>query len=138
MVHNAIRCNDARLVPLKAHFEHMMNHGEEIATRVAATSLDHVVVGRFNRDDKEDMVYLPISMGYRNCYKRYMDGLGYQVRSNAKGAINVEEVGDKGKEFDLLQTYFDFWKREYPHLKVSRPVKDICPNCFAFFINTDI
>jgi hypothetical protein len=108
-------------VPLKAHFEYMLNLGEVRATRVAATLVDGVV-GRSNRDDTEDMVYLPISMGYRNCYKQYMDGLGYRVRSNAKGAINVEEVGDEGKEFVSLRTYFDFWKREYPHLKISRPV----------------
>ncbi len=54
------------------------------------------------------------------------------MRSNTKGAISVEEVGDKGKKFVSLRTYFDFWKREYPHLKISRPVEDICPYCFAF------
>ncbi len=90
------------------------------------------VAGRSNCDDTEDMVYLPILMGYRNCYKGYKDGLGYRVQSNAKGDINVKEVGDKGKEFVLLQTFFDFWKREYPHLKISRPVEDFCPYCFAF------
>ena len=64
VAHNTIRCNDARLVPLKAHFEYMMNLGEVRATRVAATLVDGVA-GRSNRDDTEDMVYLPISMGYR-------------------------------------------------------------------------
>ncbi len=52
--------------------------------------------------------------------------------SNAKGAINVIEDGNEGKEFVLLRTYFDFWKRDYPHLKISRLVEDICPYCFAF------
>ena len=37
-----------------------------------------------------------------------------------------------GTRVILLRTYFDFWKREYPHLKISRPVEDICPYCFAF------
>jgi hypothetical protein len=131
VAHNAIRHNDACLVPLKAHFDYMMNLGEVRVTRVAATLVDGVA-GHPNREDTEDMVYLPISMGYRNCYKRYMDVLGYRVRSNAKGAISVKEVGDNGKEFVSLQTYFDFWKSEYPHLKISRPVEDICLYCFAF------
>ena len=32
-------------------------------------------------------------MGYYNCYKRYMAGLGYPIMSNAKkGAVIVEGV----------------------------------------------
>ena len=73
----------------------MMNLGEVRATRVAATLVDGVA-DCSNCEDKEDMVYLPISMGYWNCYKRYMDVLGYRVQSNAQGAISVEDVGDKG------------------------------------------
>ena len=63
----------------------MMHLGEVRATRVVATLVDGVA-GRDNRDDTTDMVYLPISMGYRNCYKRYMAGNGYKVHSNQKGA----------------------------------------------------
>ena len=35
-------------------------------------------------------------------------------------------------EFVLIATYFNVWKRDSPHLKVSQPVEDICPYCFAF------
>ena len=64
-----------------------------------------------------------------------MAGLGYHVRSNAKGAVIVK--GSDGKEVDypefiLIMTYFNVWKRDSPHLKVSRPVEDICPYSFAF------
>ncbi len=29
-------------------------------------------------------------------------------------------------------TYFTLWKRDFPDLKVSRPVEDICKDCYAF------
>ena len=29
-------------------------------------------------------------------------------------------------------TYFNKWKRDYPNLKVSRPVEDICNLCYTF------
>jgi hypothetical protein len=64
-----------------------------------------------------------------------MAGLGYHVRSNAKGAVIIEGVDGKEvdyAEFVSLATYFSVWKRDFPHLKISRPVEDICPYCFAF------
>ena len=81
------------------------------------------------------MEYLPILMGFRYCYKRYMAGFQVTVRSNAKGATIVEgaegNVVDKALFFSI-STYFYFWKRNFPQLKISRPVEDICPYCFAF------
>ena len=136
MAHNAIRRNDARLAPLKAHFEYMMNLGEVRATRVVATLVDGVA-GHSNRDDAEDMVYLPISMGYRNCYKCYMDGLGYRVRSNAKGAVSVKEVGDQGKAFVLLQTYSVFGEGNIPTSRSAGRWRIFAHTVLLFQINTD-
>ena len=80
VTHNAIRNSDSCLAPLKEHFDYVTNLGKVRATRVAATLVDGVV-GRANWDDTIDMVYLPISMGYRNCYKCYMmDVCSYHVR----------------------------------------------------------
>ncbi len=49
--------------------------------------------------------------------------------SNSKkqdgSAINIGE-------FVLYPTYFNKWKRDYPNLKVSRPVDDICNLCYTF------
>ena len=137
VAHNAITKHDPRFKSLKEHFDIMMHLGEVRATRVVATMVDGVA-GRANRDDTTDMVYLPISMGYRNCYKRYMAGNGYKVQSNEKGAIIVEAVVAEGGERQgkdsvvSIATYFNFWKREYPHLKICRPAEDICGYCFAF------
>ena len=131
--HNSINGEDA--LSLKHHFDHLMQLGEVQATRVMAALVDGVQAGQTNREDTVDMVYLPISMGYRNCYKRYMASLGYNVRSLPNGETVVEgEVGEEvnSANFVLLKTYFYTWKRDYPSLKVSRPVEDICQYCYAF------
>jgi hypothetical protein len=81
------------------------------------------------------MVYLPISIGYRNCYQQYMSRLGYNVSTKPNGAIVVEEVGDdedNHNEYVSFTTYCRKWKKDYPQLKVSRPVEDICQYCYVF------
>ena len=120
--------NDPRFKALKEHFDIMMHLGKVQATRVVAMLVDGVA-DLANCHDTADMVYLPISMGYRNCYKHYMAGNSYKVRSNPNGAIIVkaeaEVEGSEGKDFVSIATYFNFWKREYPHPKICRPAKDI-------------
>ena len=91
--------------------------------------------GHANRDDTVDMVYLPTSFGFRPCYKRYMENLGYAVKSRSNGVVSVEGIGGKSinrKEFVSFTTYCRVWKKNYPQLKVSCPVEDICQYCFVF------
>jgi hypothetical protein len=132
--HNAVKDSDVRGFALKEHFEYLLELGECRATRVIATLVDGKT-GHTNRDDTVNMVYLPISMGYRNCYKRYMARLGYDVSCKPNGAIVVDgidgKVVDPG-EYVSLQTYFSKWKSDYPQLKVSRPAEDICQYCYVF------
>ncbi len=83
-----------------------------------------------------DVTYLPISMGYRSCYKRYMKALGYNVRTTSTGN-NVVTADDEDKEVDpgdyvSFPTYFSLWKRDFNNLKVSRPAEDICKDCYVF------
>jgi hypothetical protein len=92
--------------------------------------------GHANRDDNIDVTYLPISMGYRSCYKRYMKALGYNVRTTAMGGF-VVTAEDEGKEVDpgayvTFPTYLNLWKRDFKNLKVSRPAEDICKDCYVF------
>ncbi len=49
----------------------------------------------------------------------------------------VVTAEDEGKEVDpseyvTFPTYFNMWKRDYKTLKVSRPVEDICKDCYVF------
>ena len=76
-----------------------------------------------------------MTMGYRNCYKRYMASLDYNVSSTAQGGLIVTRMGGKAVdsgEYVSLTTYCYKWKQQYPHLKVSKPAEDICQYCYAF------
>ena len=47
----------------------------------------------------------------------------------------MEEVGDdedNHNEYVSFTTYCRKWKKDYPQLKVSRPVEDICQYCYVF------
>jgi hypothetical protein len=43
---------------------------------------------------------------------------------------DVKEV-DTGK-YCSFPTYFNRWKRDFPELRVSWPVEDICKDCYIF------
>ncbi len=64
-----------------------------------------------------------------------MASLGYVVRTTAMGAYIM--MGEDGKEEDAgeycsFPTSFNMWKHDFPDLKVSRLVEDICKDCYAF------
>ncbi len=62
----------------------------------------------------DDEVYLPISMGYHNCYRRYMALLGYKVTCTPNGSIVIEGEGGKtinNDEFVLFASCFSKWKK---------------------------
>ena len=139
--HAEMKADDPRTTPLLHHMEYLLKLGEVRATRVVATLVDGVQ-GHVNREDTVDMVYLPMSMGYRNCYKRYMNSIGFKIRCNPKGGIIVVdgmemEEGDKKKKprelgYVSFSMYFNNWKKNFSQLKVSRPAEDICQYCFVF------
>ena len=84
--YNAVEKNERKYQPLLHHFEYLKNLGEVRATQAVATFVDGMC-GHANRDNNIDVTYLPISMGYRSCYKRYMKALGYNVRTTAMGGL---------------------------------------------------
>jgi len=132
--YNALVNDLKRYEPLIHHFEYLSNLGEVRATRVVATLIDGVQ-GHANREDTIEQTYLPISMGYRSCYRRYMASIGYKVRTNAVGVAIAEGVEGKpidNSEYVSYPTYFYVWKKSFPNLKVSRPAEDICAYCYAF------
>jgi len=133
--YNAIENNDRKYQPLLHHFEYLMNLGEVRATRVVATLVDGMG-GHTNRDSDIDVTYLPTSLGYRSCYKRYMKALGYDIRTTPNGGF-VVTAENEGQEVDpggyvSFPTYVNLWKRDFKNLKVSRPSEDICKDCYVF------
>ena len=87
------------------------------------------------RNASLDVTYLPISMGYHSCYRRYMALLGYSTETTALAAFQIRKEDGSAvdtSEFVSFPTYHSKWKRDYPKLKVSRPIKDICNMCYTF------
>ena len=86
--------------------------------------------------DAGDGVYLPSSTGYRSCYYRYMDDQGYSVRPKPNEDLTIKWKGDSTvpkkdrTPYISQRTYVRVWKRDYSHLKVSKPVEDICELCY--------
>jgi hypothetical protein len=74
---------------LRRHFEYLSNLGDVQATQVVATLINGLV-GRANRNNLDDVIHLPMSMGYLVCYQQYMASLGYDVRTTGAGTIIVE------------------------------------------------
>jgi len=91
--YNSILTDEAKIEPLTRHFEYLLKLGEVRATRSVSTLVDGML-GRANRDNDVEAVFLPRYMGYRNCYKRYMESLGYNVRTTGAGATIVEPRED--------------------------------------------
>ena len=72
--------DDAQLQELlNGHFNYLLQLGEVRATWAVATLVDGAA-GHNNHEVADDEVYLPISMGYCNCYRCYMALVGYKAR----------------------------------------------------------
>jgi hypothetical protein len=121
---------------LLSYFEYLKKLGEVRAIRVVSTLVDGMMNhGHCDNDTtSSDMTYLPISMGYCQCYRWYLASLGYRAETLETGAFKIsrDDGGDinNGELFVSYTTYYLKWKRDYPNLKVSRPVEDICNICY--------
>ena len=90
-----IKHDDPRMIHLRNHVDYLHKLGEVKATKVIATVVDGPR-GLTNRQDTDGNTYLPISMGYGNCYYRYMESLGYKVTVGPNGKLKAE--GEDGTE----------------------------------------
>ena len=124
------------------YMEELKDMGEVRATRSVEILVAGEVVGHTNRDHAIEDIYLPMCLGYRPCYGRYLAGLGFKYEPNSDGTYTTSAleadieaevvVGDNTKKFLHFSTFFRIWKRDYPTLKVSKPIQDICEQCFCF------
>ena len=90
--YNSLSINERKMGPLMMHLEYLMELGDEVRAMQAIMTLVEGMQARLNRNNDDNARYLPMSMGYRNCYKQYMASLGYtNVRSTALGAFILGE-----------------------------------------------
>jgi hypothetical protein len=113
---------------LVQHFEELRKEAGPIATRFVRERTGETTT----RDDNEDAEYLTPDFSKRQCYYQYCLSRGVRVTANNKGLMLKENVGDTSLPVPSWGSYHSFWKREYPNLRVSRPVEDICSYCYTF------
>ena len=115
-------------------FEELMQLGEPIATRFIRNELGAL------RDD-EDLVLLPSCTSKRSLYERFCFERGCKVHTSAKGITKLKERTDpnwlaSNLEFKYCPnwtSFFDFWAKEYPIIRIRQPVRDNCTDDCIFF-----
>jgi len=92
MNYNSLLNNDRKMGPLMRRLEYLMELGDKVRATRAVPTLVEGKQARVNHDNDDNERYLPMSMGYHNCYKRYLASLGYtNVQSTASGAFILGE-----------------------------------------------
>ena len=99
--------------------------------KVIATVVDGAC-GHASREDTDGNIYLPISMGYCNCYYRSIESLGFKVAVDPNGTLTAEGAEGTEDTFVALLTYYLKRNTDHPCLKVSQPAEDICYYCYTF------
>lgn len=103
---------------------------------VRATETVRTMVGLRNNTDNTDLVYLPTYMSVRSVYGSYLNGLGYDIETANDGNYEVTQCQTDSNEplvsYVSLMTFYAIWKRDYPHVKVSRQSEDTCSLCDQF------
>jgi hypothetical protein len=135
---NKRRWDEMYFDSLVEHFEELRKEAGPIATRFVREKTGETTT----RDDNEKLECLTPDFSKRQCYYKYCRSRGVKVSANNKGNLNVErppidDAGEGGESSSSLSipswgAYQAFWKKEYPNLRVSRPVEDICSYCYTF------
>jgi hypothetical protein len=82
-------------------------------------------------------------MSLRGCYGDYLSRLGYTITVFNDGNYEVESKKDQDEDEDgddepppppyvSLTCFYSLWRRDFGHIKVSKPSEDICNLCVAF------
>lgn len=129
--------DDSQIVAeLRKHFHRLEKLGEVRATRF----ISRLVHGKLQtgiRDDEEDYIFLPACSSRRSCYFRYLEEQGKKARALGDGSYEI--IGDIDgadvKPYVSRSTYNRFWKKEFSHLRITKPSEDICSFCVRMTIS---
>lgn len=106
-----------------------------------ATRLVREATGVSIRDSS--VIDLPPYMTKRGLYRQFCYERGVVVSTTHKGTpIYTDrndsawlEQGCERLKVPTWSTFVGFWKKEYPSLRIQKPIKDICGECYRFSIN---
>jgi hypothetical protein len=118
---------------LQAFMDNLKQFAEPSATRFVREATGQIEI----RDTDDDTLYFGSSWMQQDCYKQYCHERGYQVETSSVGIIKLIAIGldpdaEEKKSCIAWPTFYNYWKREYPKLRVSKPAEDICGQCYIF------
>jgi hypothetical protein len=85
------------------------------------------------RYDDADVLELPPSFTKRALFHRLLHERGWTYKYDSRGRI-LERTCTDGKEQDVPSWggFRNYWKARFPKLRIARPRKDICGECWTF------
>lgn len=114
---------------------------EELAEPTAMRFVREKTGELHTRDEEEDVLYLAPSFSKRSVYNRFCHERGWKVETNPKGVTKKvprtdEQWVDQGIEPNETchwHTFWSYWKKHFPNLRVRKPSADVCGDCHKFF-----
>jgi hypothetical protein len=117
---------------LEAFMENLKQFAEPSATRFVREATGQIET----HDTDDDALCLGSSWTKRDCYKRCCLERGYDAETSSIGVTKLIAISldpDEEKKSCLgWTTFYDYWKKAYPKLRVSKPAEDICGQCHIF------
>jgi hypothetical protein len=85
------------------------------------------------RNDDTELEYLPPSLSRMKLYQRYASTRGWNANTNNIGIIEPSpRVGEPQLHLCSWPSFFYYWKKNFPKLRVRKPIEDICSMCYIF------
>lgn len=133
---NANLEDDGVMDDLRIFFEELCEMEEQRATRLIREA------SGISLRDCGDTVDLPSYMTKRGLYRQFCWYRGVKVTTSSKGTPIMEKRTDPGWSDNTeplrcisWSTFRRFWRRNYGQLRIQKPIKDICGECFKYAIN---
>ena len=116
------------MVALRKHFEMLEKLGEVRATRFISRLVEGMLQTD-TRDDEEEYIFLPACNSKRSCFFRYLKEQGVEAGRTPNGNYKIISTSADAKPHVSRSTYRRFWKREFSHIRITKPSEDICALC---------
>ena len=114
---------------------HYLTQVETLA-EPSATRLVREATGTLTiRDNNDTAKYLPSNMSKRGCYRQYCQQRGEIVVTSHDGSCTLDNIDNVNNNKECISWcyFFNYWKSNFSHLKVSKPSHDIYKECYIFF-----
>ena len=113
---------------LRKYFEMLEKLGEVRATRFISRLVEGMLQTG-TRDDEEEYIFLPACNSKRSLFYRYLKEQGVEAQRTQNGNYKIISKSADAKPYVSRSTFRRFWKREFPHIRITKPSEDICALC---------